>query len=117
MRVATSIVQPTLGASVAAARTAEARGYDVVLTMENQHDPFLPLAASAVATERIELATSVALAFPRSPAVTAHLAHDLQRASAGRFSLGLGSQVKGHIERRFGLAWSAPWSMLRWWVR
>ena len=108
MRLATSIVSDTLAGSAALARAAEAAGYDAAITMENQHEPFLPLAAAAIATERIELATSVAIAFPRSPMVVASASRDLHASSAGRFVLGLGTQVKGHNERRFSVPWSPP---------
>ena len=108
MRVTTSIVQNTLQASVAAAQKAEQAGYDGIATMENQHEPFLPLAAAAVSTDKIELATSIALAFPRSPMVVAHTMRDLHVSSAGRAVLGLGTQVKGHNERRFSVPWTAP---------
>ena len=108
MRVSTSIVHHTLQEAVEAAKTAEAMGYDGIATMENQHEPFLPLAAAAVATDKVELATSIALAFPRSPMVTAHTMHDLHVSSGGRAVLGLGTQVKGHNERRFSVPWTPP---------
>jgi probable F420-dependent oxidoreductase len=66
-----------------------------------------------VATERIELATSVAIAFPRSPMVTASIAYDLQRASRGRFVLGIGPQIRAHNEKRFSVPWSAPAPRMR----
>jgi probable F420-dependent oxidoreductase len=108
MRVATSIIARTLQESARQAAAAEAAGYDAVLTQENQHEPFLPLAAATLTTERVELGTAVAIAFPRSPMVVAHAAWDLHVSSGGRFVLGLGSQVKGHNERRFSVPWSAP---------
>ena len=89
-----------------AARAAEAAGVDGLWTTEIKHDPFLPLAAAATVTDRIELGTAVAVAFARSPVVTANSAWDLARVSGGRFILGLGSQVRAHIERRFGMPWS-----------
>lgn len=89
-----------------AARRAEAAGLAGLWTLETKHDPFLPLVAAAAATERIELGTAVAVAFARSPLVTATTAWDLARVSGGRFILGLGSQVRAHVERRFGMAWS-----------
>ncbi|HEY3911839.1 MAG TPA: TIGR03617 family F420-dependent LLM class oxidoreductase [Stellaceae bacterium] len=95
------------------AAAAEAAGFDAVTTVELGHDPFAPLAFAALATSRIELTTSVAVAFPRSPTVIASQAWDLQANSGGRFVLGLGSQVKGHNERRFGIAWSSPAPRLR----
>src|SRR3984893_15996786 len=82
---------------------AEAAGFDALLTVELGHDVFTPLAFAALATERIELTPSIAVAFPRSPTVMASQAWDLHANSSGRFVLGLCSQVKGHHERRLGL--------------
>ena len=95
------------------ARRAEALGYDGVLTEETKDDPFIIMGLAAQATSRVQLATAVAVAFPRSPAITAMSAWTLARLSNGRFRLGLGSQVKGHIERRFGVRWSPPGPWLR----
>src|SRR5438477_8166936 len=95
------------------ARLAEELGYDGVLTEETKDDPFIVLALAAQATSHVTLATAVAVAFPRSPMVTALSAWTLQNLSHGRFTLGLGSQVKGHIERRYGMRWSAPGPWLR----
>ena len=95
------------------ARLAEALGYDGVVTEETTDDPYIVMALAAQATSRVSLATAVAVAFPRSPMVTAMTAWTLQRLSRGRFVLGLGSQVKGHIERRFGVKWAAPGPWLR----
>lgn len=95
------------------ARRAEALGYDGIITEETKDDPYIVMALAAQATSRVSLATAVAIAFPRSPMVTALTAWTLQRLSGGRFTLGLGSQVKGHIERRFGMSWSAPGPWLR----
>ncbi|HXC91507.1 MAG TPA: TIGR03617 family F420-dependent LLM class oxidoreductase [Stellaceae bacterium] len=95
------------------AAAAEAAGFDALATFELGHDPFAPLAVAALATERVELTTSVAVAFPRSPTVVAAQAWDLHANSRGRFVLGLGSQVKGHIERRFGVPWTPPAPRLR----
>jgi probable F420-dependent oxidoreductase len=95
------------------AATAEAAGFDALMTVELGHDVFTPLAFAALMTERIELTPSIAVAFPRSPTVMASQAWDLQANSNGRFVLGLGSQVKGHNERRFGISWSAPAPRLR----
>lgn len=95
------------------ARLAEALGYDGIVTEETKDDPFVVMALAAQATERIGLATGVAIAFPRAPAVTALAAWTLQRLSKGRFTLGLGSQVKGHIERRYGMAWTPPGPWMR----
>ncbi len=117
MRVATSIVADTLQASAEQARAAEAAGYDALLTQENRHEPFLPLAAATLVTERVELGTAVAICFPRSPMVVANAAWDLHVSSGGRFVLGLGSQVKGHNERRFSVPWSAPAPRMKEYVR
>lgn len=95
------------------ARRAEQAGFDALASAEIAHDPFVPLAVAALHTERIQLGTAIAVAFPRSPMVVAHTAWDLQAQSGGRFVLGLGSQVKGHNERRFSVAWSAPAPRLR----
>jgi probable F420-dependent oxidoreductase len=95
------------------AAAAEAAGFDAVMTAELAHDVFTPLAFAALATKRIELTPSIAVAFPRSPTVIAGQAWDLQANSNGRFVLGLGSQVRGHNERRFGIAWSPPAPRLR----
>ncbi|MGA8400772.1 MAG: TIGR03617 family F420-dependent LLM class oxidoreductase [Stellaceae bacterium] len=95
------------------ARLAEALGYDGIVSEETKDDPFIALTLAAQATEHIGLATGVAIAFPRAPAVTALAAWTLQRLSKGRFTLGLGSQVKGHIERRYGMAWSPPGPWMR----
>jgi probable F420-dependent oxidoreductase len=103
----------TLGEAGAGARQAEALGFDGVWTSEVGCDPYLPLALAAQATMRLSLGTSIAVAFPRSPVTTAHVAWDLQRLSGGRFILGLGTQVKGHIERRYGLPWDEPGPRLR----
>ena len=95
------------------ARKVEALGYDCLWSAETQHDPFLPLAVAATCTSRIKLGTSIAVAFPRSPMVLAHISWDLAKASGGRFILGLGSQVKGHNERRFSVKWDAPAPRMR----
>jgi alkanesulfonate monooxygenase SsuD/methylene tetrahydromethanopterin reductase-like flavin-dependent oxidoreductase (luciferase family) len=82
---------------------AEEAGFDALMTAELNHDVFAPLAFAALATERIELTPSIAVAFARSPTIIASQAWDLQANSNGRFVLGLGSQVRGHNERRFGI--------------
>jgi probable F420-dependent oxidoreductase len=91
----------------ALAQGTEALGFDGVTTPEAGHDPYLPLALVAEHTSRIRLGTNVAIAFPRSPMVTAQIAWDLQQLSGGRFLLGLGTQVRPHVERRYAAAWSA----------
>jgi probable F420-dependent oxidoreductase len=94
-------------------RSLEEAGYDGAWTAEVAHDPFLPLAVAAAATSRIDLGTSIAVAFARSPMTTAYTANDLQAASRGRFILGLGSQVKAHITRRFSMPWGHPAAQMR----
>ncbi|HWN89867.1 MAG TPA: TIGR03617 family F420-dependent LLM class oxidoreductase, partial [Verrucomicrobiae bacterium] len=95
------------------ARRAEAMGFGCLWSAETKHDPFLPLAVAAVNTERLQLGTAIAVAFPRSPMILAHTAWDLQKASGGRFVLGLGTQVKAHNERRFAVRWEPPGPRLR----
>ncbi len=94
-------------------RAAESLGFAGLWTSETKHDAFLPLAIAANATENLELGTSVAIAFSRSPMETAQTAWDLQDLSDGRFILGLGTQVKAHITRRFSMPWSSPAARLR----
>jgi probable F420-dependent oxidoreductase len=95
------------------ARAAEEMGFDGLWSIEAQHDPFLPLGSAATATWRVSLGTAIAVAFPRSPMVLAYTAWDLQASSGGRFILGLGTQVKGHNERRFSVKWESPGKKLR----
>ena len=90
------------------ARKAEDFGFDCFWANETKHDPFVQLAVASTTTKRIGLGTSIALAFTRSPTTLAYTAWDLQSISDGRMILGLGSQVKGHIERRFGMKWEPP---------
>lgn len=87
------------------AAAVEAMGFDGLWTTETQHDPFLPGALIAEHTQNLQFGTAVAIGFARSPATLAYTAWDLAQASNGRFILGLGTQVKGHIERRFGMPW------------
>jgi len=87
------------------ARAAEEIGFDAVWSNETTHDPFLPGALIAEHTQRLHFGTAVAIAFARSPATIAYTAWDLAQASGGRFLLGLGTQVKAHVERRFGMPW------------
>jgi probable F420-dependent oxidoreductase len=94
-------------------RQVEELGYDAVFIGEAGIDPFLPLALAAEHTERIHVGTSIAVAVARSPVATAQAAHDLHELSGGRFILGLGSQVRAHIERRYGVAWKDPVSRMR----
>lgn len=101
-----------LGSVAEAAKEHEAAGYDGLWTAETSHDPFLPLVLAAQHTETVELGTSIAVAFARSPMTLANTAYDLQ-AYSGRFVLGLGSQIKPHITKRFSMPWSKPAARMR----
>jgi probable F420-dependent oxidoreductase len=100
--------EPTWSTLREQVREAQALGYDTVVAVETQHDPFLMLAVAAQEPSTVELGTGIALAFTKSPVATAYLAWDLQQMSGGRLVLGLGSQVKGHITRRFGMPFTKP---------
>jgi len=91
----------------------EAIGYDGAFSFEAKHDPFLPLAVAAEHTSRLRLGTAIAIAFARNPMNLANLAYDLQVLSGGRFLLGLGSQVRPHIEKRFSSEWGRPAARMR----
>ena len=117
MKVNTGIPAHDLNAVGAAAQAAQASGFSGISTQENRQDPFLPLAVAAAQTQHLELRTNIAIAFARSPMVAANLSWDLQRASNGKFTLGLGSQVKGHNIRRFSVPWSAPAPRMREYVQ
>ena len=117
MKINTGIPAHDLNVVGAAARAAEANGFSGISTQENRQDPFLPLAVAAAHTNSLELRTSIAIAFARSPMVAANLSWDLQRASNGNFTLGIGSQVKGHNIRRFSVPWSAPAPRMREYVQ
>jgi len=101
----------------AGAAKAEDLGIDAVLVEETKDDPYQLLALGAAATSTIGIGTSVAMAFPRSPTITAMSAWSLQKLSQGRFVLGLGSQVRGHVRRRFGMDWHAPAPWMRDYIR
>ncbi|MBT5107184.1 MAG: TIGR03617 family F420-dependent LLM class oxidoreductase [Rhodospirillaceae bacterium] len=113
MRVFYQIPNNDLRESQRVSKEAEDAGFDGVDALENAHGPFPPLTVAALATNRIQIGTGVAIAFPRSPTIMAHAAWDLNKASNGRFYLGLGSQVKGHNERRYGIAWTPPAPRMR----
>jgi probable F420-dependent oxidoreductase len=97
----------------AAARRLEAQGFDGIVSAELSHDPFLPLVLAAEHTERVQLMTSIAVAFSRNPMLVANLANDLQAVSKGRFILGIGSQIEPHITKRFSMPWSHPAARMR----
>lgn len=107
------LITTTLAGAPRAARSMEAAGYAAAYTFEGPHDPFLPLVAAATDTESLELMTAVAIAFARNPMTLATQASDLHALSGGRFHLGLGSQIRPHIERRFSMPWSAPAARMR----
>ena len=96
-----------------AAERQEAAGYDGAWSAETSHDPFFPLLLAAGATERLELGTGIAVAFARNPMTLAQVAYDLQAYSQGRFMLGLGSQIKPHITKRFSMTWDHPAPRMR----
>ncbi len=91
----------------------EAAGFDGAYTFEGQSDPFIACTTAAMTTQKMELMTSIAVAFARNPMSLAYLGNDLQNVSRGRFILGLGSQIKAHIERRFSMPWSKPAARMR----
>jgi probable F420-dependent oxidoreductase len=95
------------------AKEAEDFGYDGIWVPETSRDPFLPLVLASQATERLEIGTSIAVAFARSPMTLANTAYDLTQYSKGRFILGLGSQIKPHITKRFSMEWSKPAARMR----
>ncbi len=113
MKVDGGLMVPGLDGVALAAKELEELGYDGMLTAETSHDPFFPLLLAAEHTERIELATGIAVAFARSPMTLANVGYDLQSFSKGRFILGLGSQIKPHIEKRFSMPWSHPAARMR----
>ncbi|MEM7077076.1 MAG: TIGR03617 family F420-dependent LLM class oxidoreductase [Pseudomonadota bacterium] len=117
MKTNTSIAGIELSGVGAHVTELATRGFAGVTTQENRLTPFLPLAVAAAADTGLELRTSVAIAFARSPMVSANLAWELQHASGGRFTLGLGSQVKGHNVRRFSVPWSPPAPRMREYVQ
>ncbi len=113
MKFDVTIFPDSLNTIADLARQVEAYGFSALWTTETAHNPFLPLTLAASATQKIELGTAIAVAFPRSPMVTAQIAWDLAAQSNGRFILGLGTQVKPHIEKRFSTTWVAPTPRLR----
>ena len=95
------------------AREAEEMGYSGIATAETSHDPFFPLVVAAQHTKKVDLMTSIAVAFSRTPMTLANIGHDLNAASEGRFVLGLGSQIRAHITKRFSMPWSHPADRMR----
>lgn len=113
MKFDASLLVHDLGQMPALARFADETGFDGIWTFETAHEPFLPLVLAAEHSRRLSVGTSIAVAFARSPAILAHISWDLARFSKGRFILGLGTQVKGHNERRFGVKWEKPVDKMR----
>lgn len=113
MKIDTTLLATDLGQIPQLTRQAEAIGFDGIWVSETAHDVFLPLVLAAEHSQRVTLGTSIALAFPRSPAILAYIAWDLAKYSQGRFVLGLGTQVKAHNERRLGVKWEQPVAKLR----
>ncbi|MHB8680535.1 MAG: LLM class F420-dependent oxidoreductase [Acidimicrobiales bacterium] len=103
--------------AIETARRAEEDGFDAVWCAETSHDPFVPLVLAAEHTERVQLGTGIAVAFARNPMSMAIVANDLQTLSKGRLLLGLGSQIKPHIEKRFSMPWSQPAARMREYVQ
>ena len=117
MKVNYPLQSRDLSSVASEAAWAESMGYDSISSNETAHDSFLPLALAATSTSHVQLETHVAIAFPRSPMTMAYTAHDLHKLSNGRLRLGLGTQVKGHIERRFSTTWTSPGPRLREYVQ
>ena len=113
MKVGTRLAGLAPAEIAESARRAERLGFDTTSSAETNHNPFLPLSIAAEHTQNVELRTSIALAFARSPMDVAYIGWDLQAMSGGRFTLGLGSQVRGHIVRRFSMNWTAPAPRMR----
>src|SRR3990172_1101458 len=114
MKFDAGLPQVPLGEVPAIAAAAEAVGFDALWTSETQHDPFLPCALIAEHTKRMHFGTAIAVSFARSPATLAYTAWGLAGQSGGRFILGLGTQVRAHIEKRFGMQWpESPAGKLR----
>jgi probable F420-dependent oxidoreductase len=106
-------VSNELAKAATSAKETEAAGYDGAWSIETAHDPFLPLVLAAEHTEHLEIGTSIAVAFARNPMTLANIGWDLQAFSKGRFILGLGSQIKPHITKRFSMEWSHPAPRMR----
>ena len=113
MKVETNLREVPLTEVPAAARLAEELGFDSVAQAEVRRDPFISLTLAATTTSRVMLAPAVAIVFPRSPMIVAYMSRNIQELSQGRFTLGMGTQVKGHIERRFSTEWGRPGPRLR----
>lgn len=117
MRLDCALAMEALEEVPEVARAAEETGFEAIWANDTKHNPFVTLAAAALNTTRLQVGTGIAVAFSRSPMVVAQTAWDLGRLSRGRFMLGLGTQVKAHIERRFGMPWDPPVPKLREYVQ
>jgi probable F420-dependent oxidoreductase len=113
MKIDAGLITSDLASVPARARELEAQGYDGCVSAEISSDPFFPLLLAAEHTQRLELMTSIAVAFARSPMTLANVGHDLNAFSKGRFILGLGSQIQPHITKRFSMPWSHPAARMR----
>jgi probable F420-dependent oxidoreductase len=112
MKMTGSLTQPLAGIAEEA-RVLEGQGADIGTTVELGHDPLMQLAIAATATERMQLMTGITVAFARSPMTLALAAHDINALSRGRLILGIGSQIKPHIEKRYSMPWSRPAARMR----
>jgi probable F420-dependent oxidoreductase len=115
MKIATMINSP--GQAIADSAMLEELGYDALFTNESRHDPFVLSTLVAERTKRVEIMTYIAVAFARTPMLAATSGYDLNLVSKGRFTLGLGSQIKPHVERRFSMPWSHPAPRMKEFVR
>jgi probable F420-dependent oxidoreductase len=113
MKIEATLLGADLADSGPTAKHLEAAGVDAVYSFEGPHDPFFPLLLAAGETERVDLGTAIAVAFARNPMLCANIGNDLQQLTRGRFILGLGSQIKPHIEKRFSQPWSRPAARMR----
>ena len=113
MRVDAGLNAANLASVPERIRFLEDAGYDAAMSAETANDPFFPLVLAAEHSQRIELMTSIAVAFARNPMIVANIGHDLNAYSKGRFILGLGSQIQPHINKRFSMPWSHPAARMR----
>lgn len=113
MKIDASLMPPDIASAGPMAASIERQGYDAAWTFEGPHDPFFPLVTAADATQSVKLGTSIAIAFARNPMLCAGIGWDMQAHSKGRFILGLGTQIKPHIVKRFSQEWSKPAARMR----
>lgn len=113
MKIDASMLTRNPGDAIALAKRLEDAGFDGVCTFEGPHDPFMPLVTAATNTSKVDLLTTIAVAFARNPMTVANTAYDLQLLSEGRFILGLGPQIKPHIEKRYSMHWGKPIGRMR----